>query len=175
MIVGHHHYGNFDVPFSYKDRVISLDTNSVHGGKLTGLLLPSFEIVQVDCTTDYWALARQAYYQDKARYQVARQKKQRKDTCESVGYDRLAQVVALAEAAAQAVLTRLEADLVYTQLSERGKELRFSAAVPGKVLLALLYQARLGRLDEDQLMKIVRSGNHLEQVLGGLQQILEEG
>jgi serine/threonine protein phosphatase 1 len=52
VIFGHHVVG--DNPMVIADKVYGIDTGSCHGGRLTGLILPSFEIVQIQSPQDYW-------------------------------------------------------------------------------------------------------------------------
>jgi serine/threonine protein phosphatase 1 len=52
VIFGHHVVG--DEPKIIPDKVYGIDTGACHGGRLTGLILPGFEIVQVQAPKDYW-------------------------------------------------------------------------------------------------------------------------
>lgn len=52
VIFGHHVVG--DNPMVIADKVYGIDTGACHGGRLTGLILPSFEIVQIQAPQDYW-------------------------------------------------------------------------------------------------------------------------
>ena len=52
VIFGHHVVG--DEPLIIDDRVYGIDTGACHGGRLTALILPGFEIVQVQSPQDYW-------------------------------------------------------------------------------------------------------------------------
>jgi serine/threonine protein phosphatase 1 len=55
VIFGHHVVG--EEPMIVEQRVFGIDTGACHGGRLTGLILPSFEIVQVQAAQDYWQSA----------------------------------------------------------------------------------------------------------------------
>ncbi len=59
LVVGHAVYDE-DRPLVWRDRVFGLDTGCVHGGKLTGLVLPDFRLVQVDARADYWGATKAA-------------------------------------------------------------------------------------------------------------------
>ena len=61
LIVGHHDYLSTGEPMVYQDRVFAIDTGCCKGGRLTGLLLPSFTIISVPSKRDYWAEVREAY------------------------------------------------------------------------------------------------------------------
>jgi serine/threonine protein phosphatase 1 len=52
VIFGHHMSG--DQPFILNQKVYGIDTGACHGGRLTAMILPSFEIVQVKARKDYW-------------------------------------------------------------------------------------------------------------------------
>jgi serine/threonine protein phosphatase 1 len=52
VIVGHHRVG--DQPFIANQKVYGIDTGACHGGRLTGVLLPDFAMVQVQAPKDYW-------------------------------------------------------------------------------------------------------------------------
>jgi serine/threonine protein phosphatase 1 len=52
VIFGHHVVGNN--PMVIADKVYGIDTGACHGGRLTGLMLPSFEIAQIQSPQDYW-------------------------------------------------------------------------------------------------------------------------
>ncbi|HJT79429.1 MAG TPA: metallophosphoesterase [Gemmataceae bacterium] len=54
LIVGHHDYRRDGQPLVCRDRVFALDTGCCHGGRLTGLLLPSFRFVSVPARADHW-------------------------------------------------------------------------------------------------------------------------
>ncbi len=52
IIFGHHVVG--DEPLITDRQVYGIDTGACHGGRLTALILPSFEIFQVRSAKDYW-------------------------------------------------------------------------------------------------------------------------
>lgn len=58
IIVGHRDYTGNGQPLVYRDRVFGIDTGCCKGGRLTGLLLPEFRIIQVPSRKNYWADAR---------------------------------------------------------------------------------------------------------------------
>ncbi|MFH1462856.1 MAG: metallophosphoesterase family protein [Pseudomonadota bacterium] len=61
LVVGHHDYLGDGRALVWRGRVFGLDTGCCHGGRLTGLLLPSFELVSVPARADHWAAQRRAY------------------------------------------------------------------------------------------------------------------
>ena len=71
VIVGHHDHLRNGQPFIYQDRTFCLDTSCcVHGGTLTGLLLPEFKLVSVPSRRDYWRETQQKFAQMKSPRQV---------------------------------------------------------------------------------------------------------
>ncbi|MBD2664888.1 metallophosphoesterase [Richelia sinica FACHB-800] len=52
VIFGHRVVG--DEPKIIPGKVYGIDTGACHGGRLTGLILPNFEFVQVQAPKDYW-------------------------------------------------------------------------------------------------------------------------
>jgi serine/threonine protein phosphatase 1 len=61
LIVGHHDYRDDGQPFLYKNIVWGIDTGCCHGRRLTGLLLPEFEIVSVAAHANHWSCTMQQY------------------------------------------------------------------------------------------------------------------
>jgi serine/threonine protein phosphatase 1 len=57
VIVGHLDYTGTGQPLIYRDRVFGIDTGCCRGGRLTGILLPEFRILQVSSKKNYWAEA----------------------------------------------------------------------------------------------------------------------
>jgi len=52
VIFGHHVVG--DTPLITQRHTYGIDTGACHGGRLTALILPAFETVQVQALKDYW-------------------------------------------------------------------------------------------------------------------------
>lgn len=52
VIFGHHVVENR--PLIVEQKAYGIDTGACHGGRLTALILPSFEVVQVQAAKDYW-------------------------------------------------------------------------------------------------------------------------
>ena len=64
IIVGHQDYGDGE-PLIVRNRVYGIDTGCCHGKRLTGILLPDFEVISVESRKDYWSeLKNQARYAD---------------------------------------------------------------------------------------------------------------
>jgi serine/threonine protein phosphatase 1 len=58
LVVGHRDYRRDGGPFVWRDRVFGLDTGCVHGGRLTGLVLPAWRFVSVPARADHWLAVR---------------------------------------------------------------------------------------------------------------------
>ncbi len=52
IVFGHHVVG--DAPKIRDHQIYGIDTGACHGGRLTALVLPSFECVQIQAPIDYW-------------------------------------------------------------------------------------------------------------------------
>jgi serine/threonine protein phosphatase 1 len=61
LVVGHRHYLHSGEALVVNDRVYALDTGCVRGGRLTGLLIPSFKIVSVPSRENYWSRISRAF------------------------------------------------------------------------------------------------------------------
>lgn len=60
LVVGHAIYDGAN-PLVHEDRVFGIDTGCVHGLRLTGLVLPSFELVSVPARADHWSAIRKQH------------------------------------------------------------------------------------------------------------------
>ncbi len=63
LIVGHRHYRNDGEPLIVNNKVWAIDTGCVRGGRLTGLLLPSFKLVSVPARENYWSRISRGFVQ----------------------------------------------------------------------------------------------------------------
>ncbi|MEL6526569.1 MAG: metallophosphoesterase [Chloroflexota bacterium] len=61
LICGHKDYSRMERPFVLEGQVYGLDTRCVHGGMLTGLRLPQWEIICVPSKKNYWKRIRKKY------------------------------------------------------------------------------------------------------------------
>jgi serine/threonine protein phosphatase 1 len=61
LIVGHRDYRRDGQPLVWRNRVFGLDTGCVHGGRLTGLVLPGFRLVSVPARADHWTAVKARY------------------------------------------------------------------------------------------------------------------
>jgi serine/threonine protein phosphatase 1 len=63
LIVGHRDYRGDHQPLIVGDKVWAIDTGCVRGGRLTGLMLPSFRIVSVPARENYWSRISRTFVQ----------------------------------------------------------------------------------------------------------------
>lgn len=61
VVVGHVDYGVKGAPLVHEERVYGIDTGCCHGGRLTGLWLPDFELVSVPAARSYWRDAKASW------------------------------------------------------------------------------------------------------------------
>jgi hypothetical protein len=61
VVFGHVDFLKNGEPLIYRDRVFGLDTGCVFGGRLTGLLLPSYTLVSVPSRGNHWVDLRREY------------------------------------------------------------------------------------------------------------------
>ena len=61
VIAGHHDYSRSHKPLVINDKVFLIDTGCCYGGALSGLILPDFRIVTIDCKYDYWSRLKKQY------------------------------------------------------------------------------------------------------------------
>lgn len=61
VIAGHHDYFRSNQPLVIRDKVFLIDTGCCHGGTLTGVILPDFRIISVECKHDYWSRIKKQY------------------------------------------------------------------------------------------------------------------
>lgn len=61
VIAGHHDYSRSQKPMVIKNKVFLIDTGCCYGGALTGLILPDFKIISVNCKHDYWSGLKKQY------------------------------------------------------------------------------------------------------------------
>ena len=169
VIVGHHDHLRNGQAFVYQDRVYCLDTSCVHGGTLTGLLLPEFKLVSVPSRRDYWSEVRRAYAHlgRPAHPAITRTllPKDWSDESEQI----LQKILAFAKAESERVLNELQDQSGYCDLTLR-EQAKAYAAVVGHSMpwSALLHQARNGEIHLDIARRLFKNADEVQWLLANL-------
>jgi len=158
VIVGHHDHLRNGQPFIYQDRVYCLDTSCVHGGTMTGLLLPEFKLVSVPSRRDYWRETQQKLAQVKSSRQVAPPRKIFSDGWNQASEQILERIAAIAQVESRRILAELEEAPGFSESTPRQKAKAYAAAVGSEMpWAALLHQARNGEIHLDTARRLFKS------------------
>ena len=152
VIVGHLNYTNSDQPFIYQDKVFGLDTSCVMGKALTGLLLPSFQIISVPSRGNLWERVIQEYRAAK-RPGVT----QASESWSEQDNAALAELIEKAQAASDAILAKLQFTPGFSQLEPRQQAKMYTDLVGNGSSAVLMQMARLGKLDLESARKVIRN------------------
>lgn len=159
-IVGHYNYTHSDQPFVYRDRVFGLDTDCVTGKALTGILLPSFQIISVPSRGNLWGEVRRTYRPPQKKLPTPRpaipwSEKQDRELNDLFHDLRKANDI---------LAVRLRAYPGYADLPAR-HQARLVVEMVGMGKVANLLQlVRLGKLNVELLRKIVRDPQQLDRL-----------
>lgn len=158
VIVGHHDHLRNGQPFLYQDRVFCLDTSCVHGGTLTGLLLPEFKLVSVPSRHDYWRETRQMFAMAKPPKQAVSPKRSLPDRWDDASEQILERIAALAQGESQRILAELQDVSGFSESTPRQQAKAYAAAVGSEMpWAALLHQARNGGIRLDAARRLFKS------------------
>jgi len=151
VIVGHLNYSDSDQPFIYRDKIFGLDTSCVMGKSLTGLILPSFQIISVSSRGNLWQGVRKTY-------QVAKKKSAVKviEPWSEQDNAALAELIETVETAKEAILAKLRLAPRYNKLKPRQQAMLYSKIVGEGPQAVLMQVARLGKLDLELARKVVQ-------------------
>ncbi len=161
LLVGHHNYSNTDQPFVYQDRVFGLDTDCVTGRALTGLLLPSFQILSVPSRANYWAQIQRAYPETKTPSPPATKAME----WSAENEERLLYLIDAIIQRANTILLELHSEPEFANLPARQQAKLFSAKVGTGIYGALLHLARLNQFNSTLARKILKSPEMLSDTL----------
>jgi hypothetical protein len=169
MIVGHHDHLHNGHPFIFQDRVFCLDTSCVHGGTLTGLLLPDFKIVSVPSRHDYWRETQKIFAQANPPRQVAPPRQILPDRWNETSELILEKIAALAQAESRRILAVLQYDLSFSESTPRQQAKAYAAAVGReRPWSALLHKARNGEIHLDTVSRKFKSHAEARDLLSRL-------
>jgi hypothetical protein len=168
VIVGHHDHLRNGQPFIYQ-RVYCLDTSCVHGGTLTGLLLPEFKLVSVPSRRDYWRETRQKFAMTKSPQQAVPPKRTLPDGWDDASEQILEKIAVLAQAESQRILAELQNDPGFSKSTPREQAKAYAAAVGSEMpWAALLHQARNGEIRLDTARRLFKSQVEVRDLLSKL-------
>jgi len=169
LIVGHHDHLRNGQPFIFQDRVFCLDTSCVHGGTLTGLLLPEFKIVSVPSRRDYWREAQKKYAQANPPRQVAPPRQILPDRWNETSERILEKIAALAQAESRRVLAELQGVPGFSESTSRQQAKAYATAVGSEMpWSALLHQTRNGEIHLDTVRRLFKSHAEARDLLSRL-------
>jgi serine/threonine protein phosphatase 1 len=159
VVVGHCNYNDSDRPFIYHDKVFGLDTSCVMGKSLSGLLLPSFQILSIPSRGDLWERVRKTYQPPKKPESV-------KIVNPWSDQDNIAltKLVDKTRTISEAILASLCFSRHYNQLTSRQQAKLYADRVGSGPASVLLQMARVGNLDFEAARKIVRRPKRLDSI-----------
>ena len=152
VIVGHLNYTNSNQPFIYQDKVFGLDTSCVMGKGLTGVLLPSFQIISVPSRGNLWERVRREYRMAKKPGVI-----QAIESWSEQDNATLAELIEKVEAANESALAKLRSAPGYSQLKPRQQAKMYADIVGDGPSAVLMQMARTGKLDPESARKVVRN------------------
>ena len=159
LIVGHLNYTDSDQPFIYQDKVFGLDTSSVMGKTLTGLLLPSFQIVSVPSRGNLWERVLREYRTAKRAGVI-----QAIESWSNQDNAALVELIEKVQAASEAILAKLRFTPGYSQLKPRQQAKMYADIVGNGPSAVLMQMARLGKLDLESARKVVRNAARIGDI-----------
>ncbi len=169
MIVGHRDYQHNGQPFIFEDRVYGLDTSCVHGGMLTGLLLPDFKVVSVPSRCNYWRETRQRYALANPPAPAAPPRRFTAGGWDGNSDHILEQIAVFARAESQRILAKLKNTSGYFEWTSRQQAKAYAAAAGRKMpWSALLNLARVGELEHDAVRRMFPSQAEAQDLLNRL-------
>ena len=169
VIVGHHDHLRNGQPFIYQDRVFCLDTSCVHGGALTGLLLPEFKLVSVPCRRDYWREICQRHAQAKPPRQFIPPRKTMPDGWDQASELILKSIIMLAQAESRRILAELKDVPGFSKSTPRQQAKAYAAAAGCEMpWSALVHQVRNGEIHLDIARRLFKSHAEAENLLSRL-------
>jgi hypothetical protein len=169
VIVGHHDYQRNGQPFIFQDRVFGLDTSCVHGGTLTGLLLPDFKVVSVPSRCNYWRETRQRHALANPPAPAAPPRRLAPGGWDENSEHILEQIAVFARAESQRILTELKKSPNYSDWTSRQQAKAYAAVVGGKMPWSvLLNMARIGEIEPDAVRRLFNSQAEAQDLLSKL-------
>lgn len=186
LIVGHHDYlGQGDQPLIHNDLVYGIDTGAAHGGRLTALILPEFQMVSVPSREDHWAAQRWAYAvlagSDRSNLDLdwetleafsksaganglPTEKQDRAERCAAIATEcqrMMSEVVRAANTLCQEIIDDLQRTDGWNDLSQSKQAARYAERVGAHPAARLLYAARRDGLNDSAVLRRARTPREL--------------
>jgi hypothetical protein len=171
VIVGHKGYTSSNQPFNYRDRVFGLDTNCVTGNFLTGLLLPSFQIISIRSRGNLWRSVRQAYRVVKHPQEGSRIMEPWSEEENAV----LVELIERVKSASEVILARLQGLPGYEELKPRQQAMLYSEMAGDGLAATLLQMARVGKVEPDSFRKVIRKAALISDIASRIDRLLSGG
>lgn len=188
LIVGHHHYLRNGEPLIREGLLYAIDTGVAHGGRLTALILPGFELVSVPSREDYWSRVRRefavmagsarddldldwetlaAFTESVGNEDLPGDQRDRAERCAVIAEEceRLAvQVRDGVQELCRVILSELALADDWENLSPKKRVSRYAQRAQAHPLAQLLYPARQGCLDVREVYKRAKTPRVLVQM-----------
>ncbi len=190
LVVGHHIYLRTGKPLIREGLLYAIDTGVAHGGRLTALILPGFNVVSVPSRGDHWAQARRSHarsmdskqpvldldWQRLARLAdavgLAGHRRERAQRCAAVQTE-CARIVVSALSAIRSRCIEIIDELAHTSAWERSSPCAqvalYARHVRHHPLAELLNTAHRSQLSEMEIYRHFRSPRRLAQMAQQLQ------
>jgi hypothetical protein len=166
VIVGHLDYLRNGKPFVYQDRVFFIDTSCVHGGCLTGLMLPEFRFYSINSREDHWSRVRNLFKRERAaRLATPMELIDYKVPWDEEREQGLEKILGAVKAENKRLLAHLQSTPGFEQLTARQQAKAYAALVSEFPAEGLFHLARRGELTKERARRILREANRVEDVL----------
>jgi hypothetical protein len=162
IIVGHENYTHTDQPFIYRERVYGLDTDCVTGKCLTGILLPSFQIISVPSRGNLWKQIHRSY---KAANPMPARPRVSVNWSEEQ-YHTFEEMFHKLKEINQRLMLQVQDIPGFADFTPRQQAMVYSGLAGQGITANLLQLARLGKLDLELMRKIVRNPGQLTHLTG---------
>jgi hypothetical protein len=169
VIFAHYDFLRSGRPFIYQDRLFGLDTSCVHGGRLTGLLLPGFTFVSVPSRGDHWSRIRQIFRAQRTREVVKNRPSTSTTPWDEASERDLADLLIYIQKENERILTQLKTDPVFEALTPRQQAKAYAGLIRGSPIEQLLHLARTGELVAEKARRVLHDPEQVIKLAGELQ------
>jgi hypothetical protein len=155
VIFAHYDFLRSGQPFIHQDRLFGLDTSCVHGGRLTGLLLPGFTVVSVPSRGDHWSRIRQTLRVQRSQEEAKNKPSPSTTPWDEASEEALANLLIYVQKENERILAQLQADPEFAGLPPRQKAKAYAALVGGSPIERLLHLARTDELNVQRARRVL--------------------